>query len=239
MIIDLHTHILPGLDNGAQTIEDAINIVEIENKNDVSILVATPHYYPKEMSIDDFIEKRNSAYEKLLQESAHIALPSIRLGAQVHYDSSLLSYENIYELCIENTDYMLLDLPNDKISNDLINELEILCSTCNISPIITHFDRLYKNNEFEAIQALMDLNVLGEMDTFAFLNIAEEKMIKQLLRNEYINVVSSDIHNAVDKTISIKNISDYLHKKRKKKFFNRLMQNAKFILSNENIDRII
>lgn len=239
MIIDFHTHILPGLDDGAQSIEEAIELINVELQNDVSIIVTTPHYYPNKTSIDNFIKKRNMAYDRLLQECPHISLPGIRLGSQVHFDSSLLKLDNIHKLCIEGTDYMLIDLPLEKINHKLINELEILYTKHNITPIISHFDRHCKNNDYHDIQELMAMNILGEIDTSAFINITDEKLIKKLLKDNYINIISSDIHNITDKTIQLKTVSDFFYKKRRGKVFDRFMTNAKYILSNMNVEYII
>lgn len=239
MMIDFHTHILPEIDNGARNVEESIAMLQAENEQGVSIVVLTPHYYPDEQDIDTFLKLRNESYEKVLKASAKLSLPSIRLGAQVHFTPSLIEHEDLHKLCIDDTNYMLLELPYMPINSKVIDTIDMLCQKHDITPIISHFDIHFFNNSYKEIEDLMDLNILGEMDTSSIIKISNEKVFKSLLKNNYINVIGSDIHGINDKSFSLPDVYDYFKKKRKGKVFDHFMKNAKAILSNYSIDNII
>ncbi|MBQ4268495.1 MAG: histidinol-phosphatase, partial [Clostridia bacterium] len=62
-MIDFHTHILPAIDDGAQSTDIARKIVEEEIKQGVKTLVITPHYYGIRRSPEHFLEERAQAFE--------------------------------------------------------------------------------------------------------------------------------------------------------------------------------
>lgn len=54
MLVDLHTHILPGVDDGAETIEQSLALLEAERQNGVEAVVFTPHFLPQNETPDGF-----------------------------------------------------------------------------------------------------------------------------------------------------------------------------------------
>jgi protein-tyrosine phosphatase len=57
-MIDFHTHILPGIDDGSKNIEMTMEMLEEEARQGVTEICATPHFYAHRMSFDSFLEKR-------------------------------------------------------------------------------------------------------------------------------------------------------------------------------------
>ena len=62
---DFHSHILPGVDDGSKSIEETLKMLELLSDQGVRRVVATPHFYPNHHSVEEFLEKRNSAYEEI------------------------------------------------------------------------------------------------------------------------------------------------------------------------------
>lgn len=69
-MIDFHTHILPGIDDGAKDVSVSAAMLEMEKEQGVNEIVLTPHYYGKFYSPTDFVRRRAAAYEKLLAVAA-------------------------------------------------------------------------------------------------------------------------------------------------------------------------
>ena len=67
-MIDFHSHILPGIDDGSADLEQSIRMLEMYQGSGVDIFIATPHYNIKEGRIDSFIHRRDTAYDKLINE---------------------------------------------------------------------------------------------------------------------------------------------------------------------------
>ena len=55
---DMHSHILPGIDDGCKTVEESLTIINRHIKNGVKNICLTPHFYTNEESIEDFISRR-------------------------------------------------------------------------------------------------------------------------------------------------------------------------------------
>ena len=81
-MIDFHSHILPGIDDGAKTVEESISMLKSSYEKGVRITVLTPHFYPKgQESLPPFIQKRQEAYELLKTD---IARTFARSGVDAH-----------------------------------------------------------------------------------------------------------------------------------------------------------
>ena len=64
-IIDLHSHVLPGIDDGSQSVEMSLAMLRREAEQGVTVVCATSHYYAKHSSIPAFCERRAEALERL------------------------------------------------------------------------------------------------------------------------------------------------------------------------------
>ena len=65
-IIDFHSHLLPAIDDGSKDIAMSLEILQETRRQKVRKIVATPHFYPEEMSLSRFLEKRERAVEEVL-----------------------------------------------------------------------------------------------------------------------------------------------------------------------------
>ena len=57
-MIDFHTHILPGLDDGAKTLDESIQLLKMEEEQGVDTIVLTPHYYHEREDLKSFLQRR-------------------------------------------------------------------------------------------------------------------------------------------------------------------------------------
>ena len=64
---DLHTHILPATDDGAQTVEESLTILEALKDKGVENICFTPHFYTHKESIEDFLARREAGYNELFE----------------------------------------------------------------------------------------------------------------------------------------------------------------------------
>lgn len=83
-MIDFHTHILPGIDDGAKSLEESLSLLKMEQEQGVDTIVLTPHYFHERQSLDAFLQQRNTAYEQLRHaaEREKISI-NFHLGAEV------------------------------------------------------------------------------------------------------------------------------------------------------------
>ena len=137
-MIDIHTHILPCIDDGSQSVDETLQMLNIMQKAGVEKIVATPHYYYERISVDDFLIKRAEAYKKI--ENKIPEGIEVRLGAEV-----LLTYdmhkENVRSLAIEGTDYILLEMPYGRWDPWVYDEIFKISARHGLEVIIAHIDR--------------------------------------------------------------------------------------------------
>ena len=69
MFFDIHSHILPNVDDGAKTIEDSLELLKLLKEQGVTAVLATPHFYPQDDNLSEFIEKCAKAFDSLNNEA--------------------------------------------------------------------------------------------------------------------------------------------------------------------------
>ena len=65
-MIDFHTHILPGIDDGSRNSEESIQMLNLEQEQGITKIVFTPHFYANRNSVERFLKRREASYERLL-----------------------------------------------------------------------------------------------------------------------------------------------------------------------------
>lgn len=126
-MIDFHTHILPGIDDGAKDVSVSAAMLEMEKEQGVNEIVLTPHYYGKFYSPTDFVRRRAAAYEKLLAVAAGEFF--FTLGAEIHFSDTLSVNAECRKLAIGDTRYALVELPfGEKWSGSLLTRLRSVCN---------------------------------------------------------------------------------------------------------------
>ena len=105
-MIDLHSHILPNMDDGSKSPEETAALLRLLAQQGVSTVVATPHFYAQETP-EAFLERRNASREKMLPSEEH--QPEILLGAEVAYFSGMGSCEALIPLQIGDTKLLLVE----------------------------------------------------------------------------------------------------------------------------------
>ena len=83
-MVDFHTHILPGIDDGSKDVEMSLAMLAAEKDQKVDKIIATPHFYAKQDSVQKFLERRRASYERLMHAySRDTEQIPILLGAEV------------------------------------------------------------------------------------------------------------------------------------------------------------
>lgn len=194
---DFHSHILPGIDDGAKTVEDSINLLKLLQAQGVTDVCLTPHFYTNQISSKDFVIERNKAYETLKS-----ALPSdmnikLHLGAEVfitHYLFSELVDNNI---CIDGTEYMLCEFSySDAYKDTVFDYLEKLITICTVTPIIAHIER-YKwiMKDKKAREKLRSMGVLFQTNAVSFCHGKYRRKLMKLVENDEISFLGTDAHS--------------------------------------------
>lgn len=194
-LCDIHAHFLPNMDDGCDSVEESVQVLQESAKQGILGIFATPHYYPVE-SVETFLQRRGDCYEKLQQAVANTApqIPQIRLGAEVAYHPGLGQEENLHSLCLGNSRYLLLEMPFSHWGSDVIRTVRNI-SVSGIVPVIAHVERYLKLQNNAVIEQLLEQEVLVQMNADSLLRFGSASIGRRLLQNGVVHLLGSDCHN--------------------------------------------
>lgn len=197
--IDVHTHILPGMDDGSKSTEQSIEMLRREAEQGVPVVALTPHFYAFENSPDEFLNRRQASWERL-QPHLNSEMPEIVLGAEVQYFEGISRVDTISKLCIGNTNYLLLEMPFCRWSERIIQEMFTLNRSGNIRIILAHIDRYFSMQEKSVWDRMYENRVLMQLNADAFLHFRTKYLAKHLLKKDRISFLGSDCHNLTNRS---------------------------------------
>lgn len=197
-MIDIHTHILPGLDDGAQDIQDTLQMAHAALAEGIDVIIATPHhangvYINAAADVSRHVQELNDRF------SAEGLSLRIAAGQEIRVHDDLLEALHRGELLtLAGSSYVLLEMPSSRIPrvmSELIHELGIL----GLKPIIAHPERNAEVVQHpDRLTQLIELGAYTQVTTHSLLG-GFGKRIEQaawsLLRSGDIHIVSSDAHH--------------------------------------------
>lgn len=194
---DLHCHFLPGMDDGCKTPEESVRLLEEQYRQGCRGVAATPHYYAVE-SIENFLMRRKKAAGRLLAElkaRKPAAIPNICFGAEVAFRETLENEQELERLCYGKSRYLLLEMPFTPWTDRTVRGVERIANMLGIIPVIAHIERYISVVEPTYLEALMNLNVLIQLNAGNFTGGSRERKALRLVRDGKVQVLGTDSHN--------------------------------------------
>ena len=194
---DTHTHILPGMDDGAADLTESLRMLRKCRAQGVKTVVLTPHFYPERESVDSFLARREAAFEQLRKELPP-DFPELVLGAEVAWCPGLQNMPQLTQLTMGQSSYLLLEMPYMSWTEEQVNGIWRLLNDGRVVPVMAHVDRylhMQKNGQFEAV---LNLQVPLQMSGVAFQKLFRRAKALQLMsKGQWM--VGSDCHNLTDR----------------------------------------
>jgi protein-tyrosine phosphatase len=194
-MIDVHTHILPGVDDGARSWEMAVHMCHMAAQDGITHMVATPH------ANDEYDYDRAQHQNVLSELSARVgSLLQLSLGCDFHfsYDNLVLLEHNPQMFTIGSTRYLLVEFSNFSIPPWVTSKLRDLLDS-GIRPIITHPERnVLLQNKPETVLEWAQMGCPVQVTANSLTGTWGKKALKTanwLIRNEAVHIVASDCHN--------------------------------------------
>ncbi|KAB1155877.1 tyrosine-protein phosphatase [Flavobacterium luteum] len=195
--IDIHSHLLPGIDDGAQTIEDTLFLVSEMKKLGIEQCITTPHVM-KNVWDNTKIGIENNL--NITISDLEIKAKNIPLKASAEYliDSNFASLFQNESLLVLKDNYVLVEL---SYLNAPIQLYEILfdLQVAGYKPVLAHPERysfFYHNlNEYQKLKHSGCLFQLNLLSTIGYYGIEAAKISEKLLQKGMIDFVGSDIHH--------------------------------------------
>lgn len=228
-MFDFHTHILPGMDDGSSSVEESLSMLRELRRQGVDGLAATPHFYAERMSPNGFFTRRQAAWQSL---KPHLGAdcPEIRLGAEVRYFEGIHRYEDLARFCLEGTDLLLLEMPHGIWTRRMITTLAELNEREEISLMLAHMERYYRQQPKETWRFLLDCGIRMQASTEFFFGAGTRRTAGKLLQSGYIHVLGTDCHNMTTRRPNMAEAVTAIRKKSGKDLLLRIRQQETVLL---------
>lgn len=240
-MIDIHSHILWGLDDGPQQEAQSIAMAEAAVAEGIHTMIATPHHANgRYYNSIEVVEEKVSALNALLIQH-HIPL-DILSGQEIRVNNRLLDeLDDVICQPLCSSRYILIELPADHVPNllgDLIHELKLK----QLIPIIAHPER---NREIASRPELMTTfvaeGVLGQV-TAASLNgrfgRAVRKVALELCQRQCIHFIASDAHNVTTRAFGLQAAYEVIGRHYGHEVIERYKQNAVQLINDGEVHRV-
>lgn len=199
---DLHSHLLYGIDDGCQTIEEAIKLLKESKKQGIDEIILTPHYIENSKYNCNNKEKEKlfkKIKEKLSEENIDI---KIYLGNEVFFTNNFLALLKKREIAtLNNSKYVLFEFPMGPIYNNTSEIISELISK-GYTPILAHperYPRFQEHPELAEEYLRMGVHMQGNFTSlFGKYGKTAQKTLKYLLKKHYISFLGSDVHHEVN-----------------------------------------
>lgn len=235
-MIDLHSHILWGVDDGPQTIKESLQILEQAVNEGITMMAATSHYQHPLYSASFHVvyDKVNRLNMELTQNNIPIELCT---GHEVRLSHQLLSLydtRNIHTLA--NSNYLLIELPSNWIPLYTFHVIEELVNA-GITPIIAHPER--NKDIFENPQKLEKLIERGAVTQMTAGSLAGafgrtiQTFSLHLIQANCIHTYGSDVHNMTTRAYCFQKGLSFLERKKQSHHVEMLLENNKRVVRNK------
>lgn len=208
-MIDIHSHILPGVDDGSQSLELSLKMIQKEVEDGVKAVILTPHVqsHVTNSTHDD----RKTIFNQLVKEIKNLNLPiELYFGAEIFYRAHIQPDYN--EISLAGSKYLLLEF--SPAIETPIEEIVYDFSRMGYIPIVAHVER-YQYLNFEDYYKIKSSGALLQVNTNSVLendNRIKKGLVTKLLKHKLIDLISTDTHNMDIKIPNMKDAYIFLQK---------------------------
>jgi protein-tyrosine phosphatase len=241
-MIDLHTHILPEVDDGVKSMEEAVLMIKEGAEIGITDICATPH-----LSCNFNSEKAEKIMQNFSELKQRITRHKINVklygGSEVDIRMDTKLVKNLPFFFLNHSQkYILLELPigefpsfAEKVFFSLLIE--------GLSPILAHPERsLARDEDFKRLEKLVDSGVLIQLNAGSLSGRFGKKIREyadRLLQKELVDLISSDAHDLESRPITsmaeaYKKIKNHFGAEKAQELFE---ENPQKILQAENIEK--
>lgn len=196
-MIDFHSHILPEMDDGSDSVETSLDMLRESRLQGVNLICATSHFYADEENPASFLARRNAAYARMLgaMEDGE-RYPHILLGAEVLYFPGISVAEDVRKLRLQGTPFLLIEPPMMSWSEMMLDEIEACGRTLNCIPVLAHLDRYQRLLEDDTLfDRVRRRRILVQVNASFFLHRDTREEALERLRAGSFHFIGSDCHD--------------------------------------------
>ncbi len=220
-MIDFHSHILPGMDDGPETVEESLGMLSESWKQGVDLICSTSHFYADEEDPEEFLKRRRDAYLTLRRAMGYSRhYPEILLGAEVLYFPGISVAEEVKALALERVPFLLIEPTMMPWTDEMLDEIEQCGKTLECLPVIAHIDRYMRMLDDDTLMdRVLEREILIQANASFFLHRDTVDLAMESLKKDRIHFIGSDCHNLDDRKPNMKDAYKVIRKRGGEKAF--------------------
>ena len=228
-MIDWHSHVLPGVDDGSKNVEESLRLLSALYAQGVDTVVATPHYDADQESVTSFLQRRGESYRNLLSK-IDLNYPKVLLGAEVRYYPGISRLEELSKLTIGESKLLLLEMPQSKWTEYTLRELEGISRRGDLILILAHIERYLPYQTKATWLRLYENGISMQVNASFFQGFFQKAKALRLLRDGKIHFLGSDCHNMKRRPPMLDKAYQYISKKLGNHFIQQMNEYGKSLL---------
>lgn len=238
-MIDIHTHILYGIDDGARSLEELLQMAAQAAQQDISRIIATPHHA-------DGRHWNPGIKIRQLVESANAELRAAQIPTLIYPGQEVRLYRDLLQdlqdskvLTLNDSRYLLLELPSSRIPNetfDVLHELSLL----GIIPIIAHPERHSEiAADLDKMDKLIQAGALGQVTSHSLSGKFGRKVRQialEMCKRNLVHFIATDAHRYDTRNMDLRSAFDIVLESLGQDYHDYYLANARAVWDDEPID---
>lgn len=225
--IDSHSHILPGLDDGARNFEETEYLLRQAFAEGIRTVIATPHFRPSywkntQIQVGEVFEKTRRLAMKISRQL------QIYLWNEVYWEEEIIYHLRNGNCRVVGEGFVLIENRPDSSKNTLYEMAELLIAN-NYTPVFAHVERYQAvRRERKIIEKLKEKGAWIQINTDSMMGkngFCTAAFCKYLLKYEKIDLLGTDCHCRDFRSPEFRKCIEYVRKNTNQEYFNRLMKN--------------
>ena len=209
-LVDIHCHLLPGVDDGVETLAEAVELLQIAYRQGTRRMVTTPHMFHPQFANNDAAAIRQSfaAFKEELAEIARrpelgfLGEMRVDLGAENHVSAEFLeALERGEALSMNMSDHMLIEFSGFATFDQALSAVERV-REAGYRPILAHIERYPVLHERPGrLEGLVEAGAILQVNAHSLLHWGGglRRRCFDLLKRGLAQIVASDAHNTSDR----------------------------------------
>ena len=237
--IDIHSHILPGVDDGSNSYEMSMRMLKCAANDGISKIILTPHNKPghRHVHFSKIASKVEELREMMSEENVDIEL---YIGNELYYRSGLLEeIKNNMTGTMAGSRYVLVEF-NPLESYDYIRNGIYSLLMEGYYPILAHVER-YRNvcAQKYGIDDLIDMGCYIQVNAGSVMGkfgAKTKRFVKKALKQQQVHFIATDAHDMDKRAPYLSGCADYIGKKYGKDYRKKLFyENPQYVISDKEI----
>lgn len=238
-MIDLHCHLLPGVDDGSKSMDISLKLANDAVKDGINYALLTPHHMN-----GVYLNHKRAVIQQTQEFQVELDRHKIPLkvfpGQEVRINGDLLTALDRDDILFadEGGRYLMLEFPDDDVPSYTSNMIYELMQR-GIIPVIVHPERNTKiMKQPDILYDLLNEGCLSQITASSYVGIfghKVQKFSKQLIQTGQVYIFASDAHNLPNRRYEMTNAFAKLNHEFGNDYVSRFNENAKRIINGDNV----